>query len=199
MKFVIRPVRNEEELNMVRSLCYEEYLKKGICLENTDRQLVHYGGYFDTIDAPYGVNYVLVATLDEVIVGTISITSSKCTTPIERDFHKEMTSFRGSQRGFLCVWRLAVSEEHRKNWHIVCALMNAAIEYAVVADLKYLLCSVSPQRVDTYKAFGFVKYSTNERASEFLNTPAVFVCMPVNVHKPTALLRRYLNRKMRLK
>jgi len=144
---IIRPVRNEQEMDEVYRLTHDAYVEQGYIKPQPDGRLRHY----TEVDAA-PENMVLVALEDNAIVGTVSITlDGPAGLHVDHDFRAECDAIRAEGRSVGASWRIITEPGHRSSMAVVVELIRSTIDVLNRFEVETILCTFNPRHERVYQ------------------------------------------------
>jgi len=184
----IRPVRNLSELSEVYQLTHNSYVESRYATPHTSKMLIHYP-YFDHLPE----TTVLVATLHDEIVGTVSYTlDGPSGLTVDEDFGPACQAERAAGRTVAAVWRLVVDEKHRHQREIVTSLIREVIMGMRKHSVQSCFFAVNPKHAEIYKKMLNMREVAQKQITKGLsNAPAVLLVgdpylLPARIIPPDA-------------
>jgi hypothetical protein len=139
--YLLRTIRNMDEMEDVYRLTYRCYVQKGYCNKNDSGMLIHYPHLDDLSETR-----VFVAE-DDVgkLIGTISNTiDSQYGLNIDEDFLGEINQIRKENRVLASTWRFATDEAHRSQARVARLLLDGMVAYMHATNIETCLTTVHP-------------------------------------------------------
>jgi len=138
---------NQNELDLVYKLTYEEYLRQGYIIENPNKSLSLYP-HLDNI-----LETTVIGCFDHnKLLGTISWTldgPNKLHTDI--DFPKETEKVRQEGRILAASWRIITDHNYRHKISVVSSLILATIEEMMIGNVQTALFTFNPKHERVYR------------------------------------------------
>lgn len=144
---IIRPVRNDREMNEVYRLTHDAYVEQGYIKPQPDGRLRHY----TEVDAA-PENMVLVALEDDAIVGTVSVTlDGPAGLHVDHDFRAECDAIRAEGHTVGASWRIITEPGHRSSMAVVVELIRSTIDVLNRFEVETILCTFNPRHERVYQ------------------------------------------------
>jgi hypothetical protein len=142
----VRPIHNLHELREVYKLTHTCYVSTGHFKSHPSQLIVHYP-HFDHIPE----TDILVAVLNNVIVGSVSVTfDGPSGFTVEEEFMEQCKIIREEGKSMAVVWRLVADESVRSNRTVLMSLVDAALERVRRREISTALIAVNPKHERVY-------------------------------------------------
>jgi len=173
---VVRPIRNDAELDAVYRLTHDAYLERGYCSPSADGRLIHYP-HLDGIPE----TTVLVALLDGVIMGTNSWTlDGPRGLHVDSDFKSDCNAIRREDRRMAGSWRIATRHCCRHGQKVVMSLIERTVFDCLAAEVETAVFTFNPRHERLYQRLLNMTTVARRSASHGLsNAPAGFMRLDV--------------------
>lgn len=146
-EFEIRSVASADEMEAVYRITHDAYVRQGYCVPQPDGRLVHYP-HLDGIPE----TTVLVAVVDGLTVGTVSITMDGPTgLHADEEFKDVCDRIRSEGRRLAACWRIATQPRCRSEAEIVLGLVREAEAVVLRKGADTCLLIVNPRHEGIYK------------------------------------------------
>lgn len=148
--FLLRAIRNRDELEDVYRLTYECYLQKGYCRKNDSGKLAHYS-QFDELDETM---IFIVEDQEGRLLGTVSTTiDNRIGLHVDLDFHNQADQVRHEGRALASCWRIAVNEKYRSQLQVSRLLVDGSVAYWYATHIETCLMTLHPHHEGFYKRY----------------------------------------------
>jgi len=142
----VRPIHNLQELRQVYQLTHECYVSTGHFRAHPSQMIVHYPN-FDHIPE----TEILVAVMDGVIVGSVSVTfDGPAGFTVEEEFKEQCAVIREEGVPMAAVWRLVVADSVRANRAVLMSLVDTVVTRIRKRDIPLALFAVNPKHERVY-------------------------------------------------
>ncbi len=171
--FLLRPIKNQRELEQVYRLTYECYLQQGYCSKSDTNMLVHYP-QLDTIPS---TNIFVVEDNQGNLIGTISTTlDNQLGLHVDIDFHSETELVRHEGKALASSWRIAIDQSYRSQSQVARLLIDGTVAYWHFANIQTCLMTFNPCHERFYERYINCKIlGRNEELNDLENAPAVLM------------------------
>ncbi len=169
---LVRAIRGTGELDLVYRLTHDSYVERGYVKPLCDGRLVHYP-HLDRIPE----TTILVAEVNEAIVGTVSLTlDSDAGLHVDDDFKAECDRIRGEGRRLAASWRIATRKECRNQLKVVMELIRQIVHEFVIQEIETCVFTFNPRHERIYKRLlNMETVAVRESTKGLENAPAVFM------------------------
>ena len=148
--FLLRKIRNHDELEDVYRLTYKCYLQKGYCEKNESNMLVHYP-QFDELEE---TTVFVVEDDGGHLVGTVSTTKdNQYGLHVDVDFHSESDFVRNENTVLASSWRIAVDQDFRAQPQVARLLVDGSVAYWHVSNIQTCLMTLHPDHERFYERY----------------------------------------------
>jgi hypothetical protein len=144
---IIRPIANENELELVHRLTHDAYVAMGYATPQPSGKLVHYGD-FDHLPE----TTVLVVERGNEIIGTGSLTlDGPWGLTVEKDFKRVCDHLRYSGRSIAVAWRLVIAKSAGASNRIILDLLREFVNLTASQGVNTTLITVNPRHQSAYQ------------------------------------------------
>ncbi|MFH1022279.1 MAG: hypothetical protein V1809_02710 [Planctomycetota bacterium] len=173
---VIRPVRNDREMDDVCRLTHDAYVERGYCVPQPTGRLIHHPRHDGIPETT-----VLIAERNRSIVGTNSLTlDGPKGLPVDTDFGTECDAIRATGRRLASSWRIATRKDCRDEQKIVMGLIRETLRLGTLYGVQTCVFTFNPRHERIYERLLNMKtVARNEGTAGLENAPAVFMRLDV--------------------
>ena len=171
---IIRPVANEDELDMVHHLTHDNYVAMGYASPQPNRKLAHYGDFDHLIETT-----ILVAIRDNEVIGSASVTmDGPWGLTVDKDFKRICDMLRYNGRSLAVIWRLVIAKSAGPSLKILMGLIQQVTNRALMEGVNTALITVNPKHQTVYQRLvNATVLSTNNFTKGLDQAPGVLLRM----------------------
>jgi|JI10StandDraft_1071094.scaffolds.fasta_scaffold16901_1 hypothetical protein len=168
---VIRPIFGDAELDHVHRLTHDAYVARGLTARQANGRLRYFAGVEAVPE-----NMVLVATCEDAIVGTVSVTlDGPGGLSVDLDFKAACDAIRAEGPTIGCVWRIVTDPGLRTGVAVVLELIRSAAFVLDRFGVDTALIQLAPRHERVYqRLLGFLPVARTAALVE-LASPAVLM------------------------
>lgn len=171
--YLLRGIRNRDELEDVYRLTYKCYVQKGYCKRNDSRMLIHY----PHLDELSETAIFVVENEEGNLIGTVSTTrDNRYGLHVDEDFLQESDEVRKEGRSLASSWRIAVDQEYRSQSRVARLLVDGSVAYWHASNIETCLMTFNPAHEQFYARYlNCQTLSRKEGLHDLSNAPAVLM------------------------